>query len=176
MRNPHRDIHRRMMSPTNAVVDTGIDLRRRPANVVLFRPNNLTRPIPEIDWMKSLAGEFWLPWPVPLPEAPRVKGYDRTVPEIMRACASAFGVSVRDLKSVQRHEPLVTYRQAAVAIVCQLTSKTLTEIGKHFCRDHSTIHHAKRMMATHVALVGTQLSETATPFEWGQAMRRRLDG
>ncbi len=178
MPEPHRELRRRLMVPTNAVLDPGIDLRRSPRNVVPFRPRDLRRSIPEIDWMKHLAGEFWLPWLpwlVLLPEAPCIKGYDSTVPDIMRACAGAFGVSVEALQSAQRRRPLVTYRQAAVAIVCRLTDKSTPEIGRHFGgRDHSTVIHAKRRMASHIAAVGSQLLGSE-PYEWAQAMRRRLD-
>ncbi len=164
--NPHRELRRRLMEPTNAVVDIPIDLHRHPRNVVPFRPRDVTKPIRDSDWIKSLTAEFWLPWSGSLPEMPRVRGYDTSIRDIIRACSSAFDEPIKALNGHQRHRPLVTYRQAAIA----------PEIGRHFGgRDHSTILHAQRVMAVHMAAVGEQMRGIETPFEWAQAMRRRLE-
>lgn len=66
-----------------------------------------------------------------------------TIHLVMRAFAAVSPCSVEALKSPRRHQPLVHYRQAAMALARGVTGRPLTKIGQKFGgRDHTTVLHA----------------------------------
>lgn len=171
-------VRARLRNPPNAVPDTGITMRNGwPVNgkviSVGFRPRDIAKPIPEVERPKYLCAEFWLPWDTFLEEAPRFNPFSTA--DIIKAGADVFGISVADTKSAHRTKPLVRYRQAIIAIVCRLTTKSLPDIGRRFGdRDHTTILHSKQKMKPHIDAVAAELRTDATPTEWALAMRARL--
>lgn len=69
------------------------------------------------------------------------------VEKIQRAVCEHFGVSIVDLVSSRRTQPIVRYRQIAMYLAKKLTTRSLPEIGRRFRgRDHTTILHAVRQI------------------------------
>lgn len=64
--------------------------------------------------------------------------------EIQKMVAEAFNVKVPDLKSKNRSEPLVTARQIAMYLIKKYLDQPVTEIGRSFNKDHSTVINALR--------------------------------
>lgn len=68
-----------------------------------------------------------------------------TIAKIQKTVAKYFHISVDDLKSKARREPLSTHRHIAVYLCKTLTSNSLQKIGKQFGnRDHTTIMNSVR--------------------------------
>lgn len=67
-----------------------------------------------------------------------------TSSEIQKMVAEAFNVKVPDLKSRNRAEPLVTARQIAMYLIKKYLDQPVTEIGRSFNKDHSTVINALR--------------------------------
>ncbi len=145
-----------LMFPPNAVPDTGIDLHRPKG--IRYTPKDIT--------LSTLSPptKLWF-WPVK----------QITLDDIVEAAAEVFDVSRKDLLSCGRHKPLVTYRMAAMAVCCHLTSATLTRIGQKFGgKDHASIINARNKMAPHIAAVAAELPSETTPVEWCRAMKARI--
>lgn len=67
---------------------------------------------------------------------------------ITRASAKYFKVRPEDIMSKKRTKELAFARQTAMFLCNELTSLSLTKIGSHFNRDHTTVIHAiKRIEA-----------------------------
>ena len=65
------------------------------------------------------------------------------VNDIQKEVAKHFALTVSDLSSKSRKQHTVLARQMAIYICHELSSLSLTKIGKHFGnRDHSTVLHA----------------------------------
>ena len=65
--------------------------------------------------------------------------------EIASLTAKYFGLTLSDLKSPERRQPLVAARGVAMHLVRQLTGKSYAEIGRYFGRrDHTTVLHGCR--------------------------------
>ena len=72
---------------------------------------------------------------------PKVKNID--INDIQKETAKHYAITVSDLISKSRKQHTVLARQMAVFISHELTSLSLTKIGKHFGnRDHSTVLHS----------------------------------
>jgi hypothetical protein len=150
-------LRKRLMNPPNAVPDTGIDLRRPAANRISFNPRDITKP-------KPYPGHwFWFL-------------HDNTVETIIETCSEVFRVGIEDIKGTARHRPLIHYRMATMAICCHLSTLSLTRIGKRFGKcDHTSVLNANKKMASHMTAVAAELPADASPIEWAQAMKRRID-
>lgn len=61
---------------------------------------------------------------------------------IIRTTASAYGLSVDDVLSASRRQPLVLCRQISMYLCRELTDLSLPKIGDHFNRDHTTVLHS----------------------------------
>ncbi len=148
-------IRARLMNPPNAVPDTGIDLHRQRG--IDFHPKDITKP-------KPYPG-FWF-WPV---------STTTTADDIIDAAADIFDVSAADLRSSARHQPLVHYRMATMAICCRLTSLSTTRIGQKFGgRDHATVISARKRMALHIEAIAAELSPDAPVADWARAIKMRI--
>ena len=67
------------------------------------------------------------------------------IPDIQKAVAEDFSISVELMKSEKRSSRIVLPRQVAIYLSRDLTDKSLMEIGRHFGgRDHTTVLHACR--------------------------------
>ncbi len=65
------------------------------------------------------------------------------IDKIMLEVSRSFNVSIDDMCSGKRNEPVTNARQVAMYIMRDITSMSLPEIGKQFGnRDHSTVHHS----------------------------------
>jgi chromosomal replication initiator protein len=72
---------------------------------------------------------------------PQVKNID--INDIQKETAKHYAITVSDLISKSRKQHTVLVRQMAIFISHELTTLSLTKIGKHFGnRDHSTVIHA----------------------------------
>ncbi len=65
------------------------------------------------------------------------------IDKIMLEVSRDFNVSIDDICSGKRNEPVTNARQVAMYIMREITPMSLPEIGKQFGnRDHSTVHHS----------------------------------
>lgn len=70
---------------------------------------------------------------------------------IVEDVASVFGVSVLDIYSARRMRPQAQARHVAIWLCRHCTPFTITMIGRHFGRDHTTILHAVRQTELRVS-------------------------
>jgi len=76
----------------------------------------------------------------------------RSVGEIQRHTADAFGLSLETLLSTSRAAPVAWPRQVAMYLTRELTDQTLPAIGRAFGgRSHTTVMHACRRAAARIA-------------------------
>jgi chromosomal replication initiator protein len=74
-----------------------------------------------------------------------LKAHDRrvTIDEIQKRVAEHYHMRLGDMTSARRARSVARPRQVAMYLAKQLTSRSLTEIGKKFGgRDHTTVMHA----------------------------------
>ena len=74
--------------------------------------------------------------------AVQVPGRRRSVDEIMLIAARASGVTIEDLRSPTRRRRVVRPRQLAMFLCRRFTDATLSDIGRAFGRDHSSVVYA----------------------------------
>lgn len=70
------------------------------------------------------------------------------VAEIQARVATAWGVTVDDLKGRSRLRHVTTARQVAMYLANNLTVRGPADIGRRFCRDHSTVIYNVRVIAS----------------------------
>jgi chromosomal replication initiator protein len=76
----------------------------------------------------------------------------RSLREIQERTCEAFGVSLDDMLSPSRAQPLTWPRQVAMYLARELTDATLPAIGRAFGgRNHTTVLHAYRKTAERIA-------------------------
>ena len=76
----------------------------------------------------------------------------RSLREIQERTCEAFGVSMDELLSPSRAQPLAWPRQVAMYLARELTDATLPAIGRAFGgRNHTTVLHAYRKTAERIA-------------------------
>ena len=79
---------------------------------------------------------------------------ERTTPkirDIKNAVSDYFGVTILDLDSARRTQPLTTYRQIAMYLCRHMTTRSYPEIGRFFGgRDHTTVLHAAQNVASRI--------------------------
>jgi Bacterial dnaA protein helix-turn-helix len=146
---PH--LHR----PPNAVPDTGIDLKRKPANFRAFegRVPQTTRYVvdnsPSKWWpdllefnaeLRKVSGVYGIEAREVLPPQPSAN-------RIIIATAKHFGVPARQIKGHRRNAAIVKARQVAMYLAGVLTNKSLPQVGRSFDKDHTTVLHAQRKIA-----------------------------
>lgn len=69
--------------------------------------------------------------------------------DVQDAAVVVFGVTLDDLKSSSKRQPLTRYRQAAMAVAVEMTGRSTTAVGGAFGgRDHTTVIHAAKMART----------------------------
>lgn len=71
-----------------------------------------------------------------------------TVSLIMGQCAHYFGVTIDQLCSSDRSHNVVEARQIAMYLCRELTDLSLPKIGDAFVRDHTTVMHANKKIAS----------------------------
>jgi hypothetical protein len=86
---------------------------------------------------------------------------------VQAAVAKHYGVHVADLTAQRKKQPIVTYRQVAMAVALDLCGLSPAAVGKHFGgRDRTTVLHARRVVAA-----APDLSELARSL--GAELRRQ---
>jgi chromosomal replication initiator protein len=73
-------------------------------------------------------------------------GRELTVEAIMNVVAGEFKISVNDLSSRSRKKTITFPRQISMYLARRLTEQGLSDIGRAFNRDHSTVLHSIRVM------------------------------
>lgn len=81
---------------------------------------------------------------------PQIKNID--INDIQKEVAKHYALTISDLSSKSRKQHMVIARQMAIFICHELSSLSLSKIGKHFGnRDHSTVLHAiKKIKEKHL--------------------------
>ena len=69
--------------------------------------------------------------------------------------AGQFNVSIEDLQSKERKKTIVFPRQVSMYLARKLTEEALSEIGKAFNRDHSTVVHSIRVITEAIVRSGS---------------------
>ncbi len=83
---------------------------------------------------------------------PELRPRTRSVREIQEQTCAAFGVSIDDLLSPSRSQPVAFARQVAMYLARELTDATLPAIGRAFGnRNHTTVMHACKRTAERIA-------------------------
>ena len=171
----------RLMSPPNAVPDTGINMRNGKA---------IPRPVPvppPCTWTQPKLTLVWR-W-TPPPQIPEVRPAvaEEQPPGIKNPMAIAILIinEICVVYGIPQYQLISSYeltaesyipRQAAMAIVRRLTPFSLSEVGRLFDgRDHSTVAHARRKLAHHIAALNQELTDWSTPAEWVRALKARLE-
>lgn len=103
--------------------------------------------------------------PEPKPEGVTVYLGARKMPDILRAVAETYDVSVEDIRGGARTRDLVTPRHIFCYLARELLSEnfSLTAIGRFLGRDHTTVLHAVARVRKNAALR-----------EAAEAVRKRL--
>lgn len=80
------------------------------------------------------------------PSAPRL-----LVAHIQATVAAYYGIAAHYMKSAQRGVDVSRPRQVAMFLAAELTPKSLPDIGRCFCRDHTTVMHAIKAVKVRMA-------------------------
>lgn len=70
--------------------------------------------------------------------------YSVSISQIKKVVCKHFKVSVEEINSKKKSNSIAWPRQVAMYIASELTTLPVTEIGREFNRDHTTILHAKQ--------------------------------
>jgi hypothetical protein len=140
------------MNPPNAVIDTGIDLKRKYPPLV---PSRVIR------WREAQIFADSV--------------FNTRLMRMMGEVAEGFGMPIIKLKGEARTWPLVHYRQAFYCIMVRFSGYSISRIAKGLNRDHCTLVRGMRKMQPHMAAVAAELPADASPIEWAKALKRRID-
>lgn len=106
------------------------------------KPVELTKPAEPKVWGK-----------IPMPT--RTDATGRVIPRIadmQHAASLHFGISVVDLISPSRRQPLARQRQLAIYLCVKLCNASYIRTGRAFNRDHTTVMHALRTTAVRLVM------------------------
>lgn len=124
-----------------AVDDTGISCLSASLRSPIAKP--VINEIPKIEPEPIAKPWFWI--------VDEIRGTP-SIHTIRRIVAKHHHVSVNDLISARRDLQVILPRQIAMYLAKILTAHSLPQIGRHFGdRDHTTVLHAVRKMASRVA-------------------------
>lgn len=83
-----------------------------------------------------------------------VKGWLILMPSVvLTTAAEAYGVEVEDFIGLDRHRPLATQRQVAMAAVKEACELSFPQTAREFGRDHTTVIHAVRKVTANPELI-----------------------
>ena len=149
-----REVRARLMNPTNAKPDDGIDLKRK------LMPEPAPQIVQEI--APPIAADATTPEQIRARMEELNRELDRlheqharltgrrnpSVREIQKAIAKYYRVPMNELLSVRRDAHYVKARQVGMYLCRELTLLSLPSIGRQFGgRDHTTILHGYRKIA-----------------------------
>src|SRR5918911_505116 len=86
--------------------------------------------------------------------APGPSGRGATPQALLLAVARYYGVDADDLKTRSRHKQIVVPRQIAMYLLCEDAHLSTPEVGRLLNRDHTTVLHGLRQVATDIARDG----------------------
>lgn len=89
-----------------------------------------------------------------------VAGLPSSIAEIIRSAATRHGTTTDEIRGTSRGFKLVAARQEAMYLCAEQTPYSLTQIGRFFRRDHTTVLHGVR---THCARAGIPLPRGMQP-------------
>lgn len=84
------------------------------------------------------------------------------VAEIKRICALAMGRSRAEMESPDRSWRIAHDRQIAMTLCWYYSRRNLSEVGRQFRRDHSTVIYARRTVERRCAANAAYLARVAT--------------
>lgn len=131
-----REVRKRLRNPVNAVVDLGIDLKRKviPINVIPF-----DAPVPVVVTPKQEFKPYIVPRASP------------TLDDITEEARKFYLVKKMDFISDRRLAILVRARQVAMYLAREMTPYSLPKIAKHVGdKDHTTVLHGARSIASRI--------------------------
>lgn len=136
-----QQLRRRLFDPPNAVVDQGIDLKRKFVPVVLTpEPEPIAAPEPEPMLVEPVVPAE----PPPPPDVPMFL-IGPMVNDIIETVAAYYKLTPRDLISSRRTQNVVRPRQIVMWLAKNLTTRSMPYIGKRLNdRDHTTVLHGVR--------------------------------
>jgi hypothetical protein len=142
------DVRRRLRNPPNAVVDLGIDLKRKPEPIPLIQfvpPELESTQIAENPQPVEIGEPLEIPAFLPVREIQEVCPKYPSIRQIQVTVSKFMLVSIDDMKSERRLQKSTRARQIAMWLCKQLTPQSYPSIGRHFGgRDHTTCLHAVR--------------------------------
>jgi hypothetical protein len=124
-----------------AVVDKGIDLKRKPEPaepIVTVSVAIAEMPAPRVLLIEQFE-QYKIIRKYPL------------ISSIQRAVRACYNIKVMDFVSARRPQYLVRPRQIAMYLCKTLTPNSYPEIGRRFRRDHSTVIHAVDVITRRLA-------------------------
>jgi chromosomal replication initiation ATPase DnaA len=69
-----------------------------------------------------------------------------SISDIEAVVAARYGLSRDQMRAPDRRRALARPRQIAMFLAREMTGQSLPRIGMHFCRDHTTVIHAVRLI------------------------------
>ena len=98
------------------------------------------------------------------------------IEDIIRAVCSEFQLTKTELLAERRSHDVVRPRHVAFALCKHLTTRSLVEIGRRLGdRDHTTVLHGIRKMASILDATKDGMPHDATAAQWVRVMRFYMD-
>jgi hypothetical protein len=99
-----------------------------------------------------------------------------TVRDVLNVVCDVWGVDLIDVVSQRRTLDVLRPRQAAYALACKFTTKSLPEIARLIGgRDHSSILHGRNKMRPLMVAVGEKIPRDAGLRQWAEELRREMN-
>jgi chromosomal replication initiation ATPase DnaA len=132
-----RTVRARLMNPPNAVVDERLRAELKTALQKLATAHLTIK-----DQARTIEALKALPVSDSARPAEIAMGLKhRTLREIILGVSEQLGISIQGMMSRGRTDKLVHARQLAFYLTRNLTTLSLTQIGRRFERDHATVIH-----------------------------------
>ena len=84
-----------------------------------------------------------------------------TIEEVEMAVCARFCLPREAMRAPDRRRAVARPRQIAMFLARETTGQSLPRIGRHFCRDHTTVLHAMRRIAAMLASDAALASQVA---------------
>ncbi len=75
---------------------------------------------------------------------------DALIERIISTVSRTYGISIEQMKSKKRNEPITKARQVAIYVIRALTDLTISDIGEIFSRDHATVSFSISKVETNI--------------------------
>lgn len=135
-----RRIRQRLLFPSNAVPDDGIDLKR--IRIPIKTPPSPPIKNPEVEVLEHQPEE---PKPVPAPTVPLEDSFKSfTFKQILSAVSDYYGLTINEIKGRCKRLVYIEPRHVAFYLCQKMTRLSFTQIGRRLERDHTTVMHGVR--------------------------------